>query len=192
MSAYLNDRSVGRAAIAPLVVVLLLLSGMGFVACGGGGDSGSEELARQHEIAVARQQAAQDARQAVRVKQLEREVTSLKKGRAKVPGPIPDRERVSDPDDTGIVAGDDWPGGSGYTTILASLSSEDEALVVQAEATSAGLDAGILLSSDYPSLRPNYWVVFSGTFGGVGEAAERADRARELGYGDAYPRFVSP
>jgi hypothetical protein len=50
----------------------------------------------------------------------------------------------------------------------------------------------VLFSSDYSSLRPGYWVVFSGSFGSVGEAAARTARAQELGYTDAYPRFVAP
>jgi hypothetical protein len=54
------------------------------------------------------------------------------------------------------------------------------------------LDAGVLFSSDFRSLRPGYWVVFSGTFSAQPDAARRADRARELGYSSAYPRLVSP
>jgi hypothetical protein len=34
-------------------------------------------------------------------------------------------------------------------------------------------------------------VVFSGSFGTVDQAGQRAARAKELGFGDAYPRFVS-
>lgn len=182
-------RDAGRALL--LALALFVLGGLSLTACGEGSDSGSEALVRQHEIAAARQQAAQDARQAERVRQLEREVASLKKGREQVPRDSSDGQ-LSVPGESEIVdLADDWPGGSGYTAILASLSSESEALDVQADATSLGLDAGILLSSDYASLRPGYWVVFSGTFGNVDAATERADRAHSLGYSDAYPRFVS-
>jgi hypothetical protein len=86
----------------------------------------------------------------------------------------------------------DWPGGSGFTAILASLTSEAEASEVEAEATGRGLDAGILYSSDYSSLRPGYWVVFSGDLPDDGGAEARASQAQELGYPDAYPRFVAP
>jgi SPOR domain len=87
---------------------------------------------------------------------------------------------------------DDWPGGSGYTAILTSETSQAAAEATQARAASAGLDAGVLNSSDYSSLRPGYWVVFSGTFDTSQEAAARAQRAQGLGFGSAYPRFVSP
>jgi hypothetical protein len=86
---------------------------------------------------------------------------------------------------------DDWPGGSGYTTILASLASEGEARRVQAVARERGLDAGVLYSTRYSSLRPGYWVVFSGKSSSQQSADRRAARAKSLGYGKAYPRFVS-
>ncbi|MGV1049949.1 MAG: SPOR domain-containing protein [Solirubrobacterales bacterium] len=86
----------------------------------------------------------------------------------------------------------DWPGGPGFTAVLASLSTESEARAGQLRATARGLDAGVLFSTDFRSLRPGYWVVFSGDFASAGEAAERAERAHGLGYSDAYPRFVAP
>jgi hypothetical protein len=90
------------------------------------------------------------------------------------------------------AASGDWPGGSGYTVILASLSSETQARSQQAQATSAGLDAGVLYSSNFRSLRPGYWVVFSGVFSSQGDAVRRTSRAKSLGYATAYPRFISP
>lgn len=182
-----RGRRLVRGAGAGAVLLAVCL---GLVACGGGSgdDSGAEELARQRELAAARQQAAQDARQAERVKQLEREVATLKKDAA----PASDTELVVPPDSQPVDPPGDWPGGSGYTAILASLGSEGEARVVQGEASGRGLDAGILFSSDFSSLRPGYWVVFSGTFATVGKALERAERAHSAGYVDSYPRFVSP
>ena len=86
---------------------------------------------------------------------------------------------------------DDWPGGSAYTTILASVGSEAEARRIQAQASGRGLDAGVLFSSNYRSLRPGYWVVFSGTSPNKQDADRRAARAKSVGYASAYPRFVS-
>lgn len=86
---------------------------------------------------------------------------------------------------------DDWPGGSGYTTILVSVTSEAEARRVQATASARGLDAGVLYSSNYRSLRPGYWVVFSGTSASKQDADRRTARAKSLGFANAYPRFVS-
>jgi SPOR domain len=89
-------------------------------------------------------------------------------------------------------ASGDWSGGAGYTVVLASLSSESAARGQQARATAAGLDAGVLFSSRFRSLRPGYWVVFSGVFGAQADAARRAAHAKELGYAQAYPRYVAP
>ena len=181
---------------------ILLFTAIGFVltACGGSGGSGigASELAHQHELAEARRQGAQDARQATRIEALERELHAVKRhetsGRLKASGDqasaseeAPDEEEHA----TEAVT-DDWPGGVGFTAILASLSSKAEATSVEAEATSRGLDAGVLYSSDYSSLRPGYWVVFSGVFPDDAGADARVSHARELGYKDAYPRFVAP
>lgn len=76
--------------------------------------------------------------------------------------------------------------------MLGAFSTEENARSQQSEATGLGLDAGVLYSSNFSSLRPGYWVVFSGTFSSQEEAAARALRAQELGYTDSYPRFVSP
>jgi hypothetical protein len=86
----------------------------------------------------------------------------------------------------------DWPGGAGYTVVLASVGSSERARAIQAQGSARGLDAGILFSSNFSSLRPGYWVVFSGVFSSAGEAAARQSRARSLGYGSAYARFVAP
>jgi len=74
---------------------------------------------------------------------------------------------------------------------LASVASEAEARRVQAAASRSGLDAGVLYSTNYRSLKPGFWVVFSGTSPSKQDADRRAARAKSLGYGDAYPRFVS-
>lgn len=159
------------------------------VGCGSS-DSGADELARQQELAQARKEAAQDARQSATIRQLENRIDRFNDeekgaGEAVPAAPAPATE-VADADYG------DWPGGSGYSAMLGAFSSEASARVRQREATELGLDAGVLYSSSFSSLRPGYWVVFSGTFASQEEAAERAARAQELGYTDSYPRFVSP
>jgi hypothetical protein len=183
----------------PLLVLLFALVAVASLsACGGGSsssgnpDTGASELAHQRELSEARHQAAQDARQATRIKDLEREVHAVRKrarnSASQKPLPVQEAHPAPAPESNP----GDWPGGSGFTTILASVSSEGEALSIQSEATGKGLDAGVLLSSDYSSLRPGYWVVFSGVFPNAVGAEERAEHAHELGYSEAYPRFVSP
>lgn len=169
--------------------VLLALAGLLFTACGGSSDSGASELARQRELSEARDQAVQDARQSAHIKQLERRLKSLKRHETHGGGsPTAPVESAPEP----VPNSGDWPGGSGFTAILASLPSQSAAESTQAEATGRGLDAGILYSSDFASLRPGYWVVFSGVFSNDSDAADRANRAHRLGYSDAYPRFVAP
>jgi hypothetical protein len=90
------------------------------------------------------------------------------------------------------VRSDDWPGGAGFTAILASVDSRARAATIQRRASDRGLDAGVLLSDDFGSLRSGYWVVFSGVYENNEGAVQRAGRARALGFETAYPRFVSP
>ena len=184
----------GRVRLSPAVLVLaiVILASVMLSACGGGSSSsstasdGAAELAHQRELAQARRQGAQAAREAARIKDLEREVHAAREDARTSQSQSPPPTAAAEPDTN------DWPGGSGYTAILASVASDSEARSIQTEATGKGLDAGVLFSSEYSSLRPGYWVVFSGIFQSTGEAAERADHAHELGYSDAYPRFVSP
>jgi hypothetical protein len=168
---------------------------IGCLVVGGcGGESAQTKLERERlandKVKAERADAAQAARQDERIKQLEREVAASKKkstptAAASVPGaPTPAATTVA------TVSGD-WPGGSGYTVVLTSASSVAAARVVQRRASDAGLDAGLLNSSDFSSLRPGYWVVFSGTYSNEAGASARQARARALGFTDAYTRFVS-
>jgi hypothetical protein len=178
-------------AFAAALVAVCLLGG-----CGGGSgssESGAGELAHQRELAEARQEGAQNARQSVRIKQLERELhkVAAKKSEPKAAAAAPPEEVSPPAEAQQSVDGDDWPSGTGFTAILASVTTEAEARKIQSEASGHGLDAGVLYSSEYNSLRPGYWVVFSGVFPTVDGAEARAGHAHELGYADAYPRFVA-
>lgn len=187
--------SRGRISLGLAAMLSLLLAAALFIGCGESDDSGAGELARQQELAEARLEAAQDARQNATIERLEQRLNRLKgQGGEPVPEPPspPSAAPSSEPEDEVTSSLGDWPGGSGYSAMLGAFSSEANARSRQREATEIGLDAGVLYSSNFSSLRPGYWVVFSGTFTSQDEAAARADRARELGYSDAYPRFVSP
>ncbi len=179
-----------------VIALALLVAGGLLAACGGGsggGDTGADELARQRELAEARHQAAQDARQSTKIKDLEQELHRVaKKTRSEPEARVPRPAETPPSQGAQESESDDWPAGTGFTAILASVGSESEARSIQAEATGRGLDAGVLYSSEYSSLRPGYWVVFSGDFPQADDAEARADHAHELGYSDAYPRFVAP
>ncbi len=109
---------------------------------------------------------------------------------APAPAPV-EEEPASSSSSTEADLGD-WPGGSGYTAMLGAFSSEWRARNFQDKALSRGLEAGVLYSSSFSSLRPGYWITFSGDFADPAEAAARAHEARALGYSDSYPRLVSP
>mgnify|MGYP003349206671 FL=1 len=51
---------------------------------------------------------------------------------------------------------------------------------------------GVLDSSQFPSLNPGYWAVFSGPYASEAEAEAAATTIRGQGYPDAYPREVQP
>jgi hypothetical protein len=90
-----------------------------------------------------------------------------------------------------------WPRGrSGYTVVLGSVPTTRgrEAAVRQARAAiRAGLPAvGVLDSSKFASLRPDYYVIFSGFYRTVDAAVAAVDTAQENGYRRAYEREVTP
>lgn len=184
-----TQRRVGRSA-SPLLAwglsgALLLLGGCG----------GENEQATEQRIERERAEATVIAKQEERIKQLQRQQRDARRGSTREPAVTPQsapgkREPKSSPEGSSGRS-DDWPGGSAYTTILASVASEAEARRVQAAASRSGLDAGVLYSTNYRSLKPGFWVVFSGTSPSKQDADRRAARAKSLGYGDAYPRFVS-
>ena len=47
-------------------------------------------------------------------------------------------------------------------------------------------------SSNFSSLKPGYWVVFSGDFAIPAKRRCEPTSARSIGYSDSYPRLVSP
>lgn len=93
---------------------------------------------------------------------------------------------------------DDWPAGeSGWAVILASKAVDRFTLAdaegIAEEARVAGVPlVGVLDSSNYPSLNPGYWAVFSGPYPTRAEAEAELATVRSLGFADAYPREVIP
>jgi type IV secretory pathway VirB10-like protein len=90
-----------------------------------------------------------------------------------------------------------WPTGkSGYTVVLTSVPAGGgrAAAVAQANrALGAGLaQVGVLDSSQYSSLHPGYYVVFSGVYETTADAQTAASRAHTHGYSAAYTRRITP
>ena len=76
-----------------------------------------------------------------------------------------------------------WPrGGSGWTIVLVSVpkaKGRDEAVAVAQQARVSGLrTVGVLDSSQFASLRPGYWMTFSGRYASEPEATGFLRRAR--------------
>ena len=89
-----------------------------------------------------------------------------------------------------------WPSGkSGYTLVLESLplaAGKANALARARQAKSKGLtDVGVLVSSQYSSLHPGYYVVFSGIYGSSGQASAAVASAHSRGFPDAYQTRVT-
>ena len=90
-----------------------------------------------------------------------------------------------------------WPAGkSGYTTVLQSIplnEGQHAAASFAKKAANAGLpQVGYLDSSDFSSLHPGYWVVFSGIYNSINAARSNASTASTKGFGGAYPRQITP
>jgi len=95
-------------------------------------------------------------------------------------------------DATGVIA---WPGPPGYTIVLASIpisGGKAGARQKALEALNDGLgDVGVLKSSDYSSLHPDYYVVFSGVFDNQSTALKRLHAARKAGFKTAFVKRVA-
>jgi hypothetical protein len=89
-----------------------------------------------------------------------------------------------------------WPAGkSGYTDVLESLpvAAGREAAVARArQAKRKGLaNAGVLVSSEYSSLHPGYFVIFSGVYATQADASAALAAAQAKGFPDAYQTRVT-
>ena len=86
-------------------------------------------------------------------------------------------------------------GKSGYTVVLESIPLSAGRAFAASRARAArraGLPrVGVLDSSDYPSLHPGYYVVFSGVYRTSSQAADAVSTAHSHGFPDAYQARVS-
>jgi serine/threonine protein kinase len=91
-----------------------------------------------------------------------------------------------------VTATGGWPAGtSAWTVVLKSASTQADAEQAASSASAAGVsETGVLLSADHSSLRPGYWVAFSGVLT-HDEADARTTAAHAAGFSDAYVRYVS-
>jgi len=90
----------------------------------------------------------------------------------------------------------EWPKGrTGWTLVLVSLpapAGRQQAIARARQALGAGLtQVGVIDSSEYSSLHPGYFVVFSGIYPSLSEAQSAASKAAGAGYGNAYARRIT-
>jgi hypothetical protein len=89
-----------------------------------------------------------------------------------------------------------WPAGkSGYTDVLESLpvvAGRQAAVARARQAKRKGLaNAGVLVSSEYSSLHPGYFVIFSGVYATQADASAALTAAHAKGFPDAYQTRVT-
>ena len=89
-----------------------------------------------------------------------------------------------------------WPAGrSGYTVVLNSIpttTGRARAVEEARKAIRAGLqDVGVLDSSDFSTLHPGYYVVFSGFYPSSAAATNAVAAARDAGFRTPYPRQIA-
>ncbi len=90
-----------------------------------------------------------------------------------------------------------WPAGrSGWTVVLQALPTKNGRSFALAQARAAihgGLqDVGIIDSSQFSSLHPGYYMLFTGIYSSFDDADTGATTARSHGYPRAYPRQITP
>ena len=120
------------------------------------------------------------------------------------PTPVPTTTTVPTPESTTIppATGDDsasttpeiadWPAGKDAWTVVLEASGTREAAEARAnELAQQGIAVGILDSSQYPSLEPNKFIVFSGQYDSD-RAANQALQGLSSQVEGAYVRHVSP
>jgi hypothetical protein len=91
----------------------------------------------------------------------------------------------------------EWPDDqSGHTVVVASVpttNGREAALRLARAAIAAGLPrVGVLDSSEFASLRPGYFVVFSGFYETEDGALAAVESAQSRGYPRAYEREITP
>lgn len=168
-----------------LVAVAAIATTTAIAGCGSNDEPGDASL--EQRIDRERKDAASDATQRERLKAVEKELQTLRKSRAatggKVAAPSQGIEGESSPPTTG-----GWPA---WTVVLKSSGTRSEAVSSADRASRAGLpETGVLKSDNHPSLRPGYWVAFSGVTDREGANQIQAT-ARRAGFSDAYARYVS-
>lgn len=93
---------------------------------------------------------------------------------------------------TGSAIGS-WPAGvTGFTVVLDVVPAKATATASATKVAAAGIPVGVLFSSDYSSMHPGDWIVFSGTYTTRAQAAAAASQIQAKGQTGAYAFSVVP
>jgi cell division septation protein DedD len=108
------------------------------------------------------------------------------------PSPAPRAKPKPKPKPSAAIT---WPAGNGFTVVLASIpargTGRTDALAKARAARTRGLrDVGVLVSENFASLHPGYYVVFSGVYDSLEEAQTAATRALSR-FPNAYAREIA-
>lgn len=86
-----------------------------------------------------------------------------------------------------------WPAGvKGFTVVLGVIPAKAAAKASATKIASAGIPVGLLYSSDYSSMSPGDWIVFSGTYTTQAKANAAASQLHAKGQTGAYSFSVVP
>jgi hypothetical protein len=86
-----------------------------------------------------------------------------------------------------------WRAGvTGYTVVVDVIPAKAAAKARATAVAAAGIPVGLLYSSDYSSMRPGDWIVFSGTYTTRAQADAAATRLQAKGEPGAYAFSVVP
>lgn len=86
----------------------------------------------------------------------------------------------------------DWPASkTGWTVIVSGSKTKAQAQQRESELEADSISAGVLFSSDYGTLCPGFWVVFSGVYESQGAADDHRDSLVRKGQAGLYVRKVA-
>lgn len=173
-----------------MLIGWIVAATVGVLATGCGSDEKSDSAATEARIERERAEAAEQARLEEKVKRLEQDLKDSQTGQRESTNQ--GRSESTKSSKSTSASAETWPSDtSAWTVVLVSADGRSEAETVAARARRVGLDeVGVLYSSDHSSLRPGYWVAYTGVLD-KSSASARQTSARSAGFGDAYMRFVS-
>lgn len=106
---------------------------------------------------------------------------------------VPGSAAATTPTATQVHGIASWPVGvDGWTVVVERFTAESAAYGRAQQIVPSGIPVGVLNSSDHPSMKAGYWIVFSGRYPNRIGARAAAARLLSDGYTTAHARRVAP